>query len=244
MPKNRPLSVVDSRLNDISGLIKQIIEEKGQADVLEIGCGNGIPMHQLKLIFGDNLNIYGINKEVKHGSFEIALNVGSIDGVFSDEDKSKLQLMKKRPNFVVADAGNQIPFIDNSFDVIYSIITLPFVYDKFNLLVESNRVLKYDGLARIQYSSFMSENPKGYESLIYIGENGKEIPFKDFIKRFDSINHIKSKYFEIKKSEGLDFGVRLCDTIRLGDIMPPPDLTNPDKSCRMFVKSIYEVKSD
>ena len=58
--------------------------------------------------------------------------------------KRKAKAQNKKVNFMVADAQN-LPFLDNSFDVIFSCECLEHSTNPEKTLVEFNRVLKTDG---------------------------------------------------------------------------------------------------
>ena len=95
--------------------------------VLDVGCGTGLVMKEL---LEDSKKIYGI-------------------------DFSEGMLVKaKEKNLIVSKAdGTNLPFNDNSFDVVYSVRVLPHIPNVIKVLREIKRVVKKDGLLILEFYS-------------------------------------------------------------------------------------------
>lgn len=172
MVRNRLYDELARRIGPVVEIIEGFVERTGGAQVLEIGAGSGLVMHQLQMIFGDRLEICGLNRRLHHGSQRLSLEAGLEDGIF---DHAAIDYYRSRrpPLYVCADAGISIPLADACFDFAYSQATIPFIADKANLIHEVNRVLKPGGFAHLQ----MNLNPRfmlgDTDSLFRIRRNGQ-----------------------------------------------------------------------
>lgn len=247
MAKNRPLRGVKYRLGHVDAVISDLIDARGVVDILEIGCGFGLPMLELKRKFGDKVKITGINR----------------DAIFNDPRRALVEGVKKRcfwpweiftyeskfgfPTYVNCDAGAGLPFPDLSFDFIYSIATTFFVPDKLNLLSEVNRILKDDSTARIHFVLRASEAcapaqlpDPGFDNLCEISSaTGDVLDTKEFLAAHSGISFNKSpcgdaEYLELKKSKRLDFQTDYLDGVFLNKINP---------AWIPYVRSRYQMKS-
>lgn len=99
--------------------------------LLEVGCGYGMML--IHGLFSYSLDIYGIEptKKTFDGRYEISQILLAENDVASDRVRSGV--------------GEQIPFDDATFDIVYSFQVLEHVQDPRQVLKESWRVLKPGG---------------------------------------------------------------------------------------------------
>lgn len=247
MAKNRPLRAVYRRLDRIDGIISKAIRERGKADVLEVGCGLGLPMIQLMRRFGKKIEITGINKDAEFNQPSQAMWWGI----------RKLALMPwvplihkwqhGFPTYVNCDASKPLPFADNRFDLVYSIATTLFLHDKMGFLQEVNRVLRPGAIARLHFTYSLTEFPNyarmpppPYDNVCEIRDAaGEVVPFEEFIKTYDNIKIVeqpdgKDPYLELRKtSSELDFGLTHVAGYFLNEVDPTWD---------EFAKSVYQMR--
>lgn len=100
--------------------------------VLDTGCGYGMMLIHSRLNYG--IDVHGLepSKREYEGRFEIAQMLLADNGL----DQSLIQ----------CGIGEQMPFPDSSFDVVFSFQVLEHVYDPRRVLMESWRVLKPGGI--------------------------------------------------------------------------------------------------
>lgn len=245
MAKNRPLRGVRIRLGPIDGIISDLIDSRGRANILEVGCGFGLPMLELKRKFGEKLSITGINRDAEFNDPRRALVEGLKKRCFWPWELRTYERKYGFPTYVNCDAGAGLPFPDRSFDFVYSIATTFFVPDKLNFLSEVNRVLKDDSIARIHFVLRASESctaamwpGKVFDNLCEItSPAGDVLATRDFLERHPGISFNKSlcgdaEYLELRKSESLDFQVRYLDGTFLSQI---------NKSWIPYVRSRYQA---
>lgn len=215
--KDRPLNGVLKKLGRIDALVEQYIHEQGCVNVLEVGCGRGLAMHELKMRYGGRLSIVGVNIRRSDGCHELALSAALEQGVVSPEQHAKLGTAD-RPKYVIADAGICLPFSGRSFDVIYSRATAAFIVDKIHFLEEVNRVLKDQGIARIEMMTTRLNFAPPFDVLCEIkAPSGQLVAFEEFITAFKSITVVArdNPVLQLSRIPCLDFGLQLSDSVNL-----------------------------
>jgi ubiquinone/menaquinone biosynthesis C-methylase UbiE len=114
--------------------------------VMEIGTGNGRVLMTLKKMFPE-IEFYGINKEKTHTFYR---RESFILTAFKFNIFNKAQIESIELPYIVfedLDFGNQIPYNQNKFDLIFSQATITKIKYKFELFNEIMRVLKPGGLS-------------------------------------------------------------------------------------------------
>ncbi|MBJ7574391.1 class I SAM-dependent methyltransferase [Luteimonas sp. MC1828] len=208
-----------------------MIDARGVVDILEIGCGFGLPMLELKRKFGDSINITGINRDAKFNDPRRALVEGVKKRCFWPWEIYTYESKYGFPAYVNCDAGAGLPFPDQTFDFIYSIATTFFVPDKLNLLSEVNRVLKNESNARIHFVLRASEScapsqlpHADCDNLCEISSAaGEVLDTRQFLESHSGIAFKKSpcgdaEFLELEKSQSLDFQTRYLDGVFLSEM--------------------------
>jgi len=85
----------------------------------------------------------GLGLEIGVGSGRFAQPLGAKIGI--DPSGNMLKLAKERGIQVIQGAGENLPFKDNTFDLVLIVVTLCFVENPVNVLSEARRVLKRGG---------------------------------------------------------------------------------------------------
>ncbi len=106
--KTRGFWSVNQRLGNIVIILRSFIKTRKKVSVLEVGCGYGIAMNELKEKFPE-LNVVGMNYR-------------------------KYPEQIKGLKYIYGDAGKKIHLPNNSIDLIYSIATLHSLEIKLNFL--------------------------------------------------------------------------------------------------------------
>ncbi len=118
--------------------------------ILDIGCGGGKTVAKLSNMIG-NGKVYGID--------------------YSELCVAKSQKLNHKnilcgKTKILQSSVSQLPFEDNTFDVVTAIETYYFWPDKINDLIEINRVLKSTGKLMLVFEMLKSEDePKKWEKV-------------------------------------------------------------------------------
>ncbi len=110
--------------------------------ILEIGSGLGINL----LVWMKAFNVDG------YGIEPAAVGFGSSYEI----SKKMFHLNDVDPERIVNAVGENMPFEDNSFDIVYSSNVLEHVQSPFNVLDEAIRVVRPGGIIQIVYPNYMS----------------------------------------------------------------------------------------
>jgi len=234
MKRDRGITELDSYLGNFTKEIQRRISQKGKVKILDAGCGYGIVMIELVKKFGDKVEVIGYNQNKSHGTVKELKERAVRTGIFTKEEINKL---KNFPKIIYLDADKGLPFKNNSFDFVFSLASIYLYKDKIKFLEECNRILKKDGIARIQL--FETEFVENKEDIFMKLKNSNNKPFWelwdkrkriDFISYFEKIKGVKVKfgkrednkhiivYLEIKKIPNLDFKLRFVDYIDMRPI--------------------------
>jgi len=126
-----PLMLEAARYSEYFDEIQRQVGDLSGKHILEVGCGYGA-----MLVYGCltlNLDIHGVepSKRDYDGRYEIAQQLLAENGLAAVRIREGI--------------GEQLPFVDASFDIVYSFQVLEHVQDPFRVLAEAWRVLKPGG---------------------------------------------------------------------------------------------------
>lgn len=154
LEEGRNHRLVDVNSNLIPYQLEELIQERITANrmtrdktrVMEIGAGSGLAIMELKKKFPE-VEFYIINRRKTHGIYRKE-NIGGAAlaaGIFKVKDLKEIEL----PYLVFRDLdyGTNIPYDNQRFDVIYSYQFLNGIRYEYELLSETLRVLKSDGIS-------------------------------------------------------------------------------------------------
>ena len=126
------------------------------------------------------------------------------------------------PTIAYVDVADGLPYPDGSFDVVYSQVAWRYFGNKVGVLREVSRVLRDDGIAKIDAEELRPDLPAEYQRLVEIWDEGRLVPFHDYAARFGMtfVASVEGEYLRFGKTA--DFGEDLhpvCQ-IDLGEIFP------------------------
>ncbi|MDO8564037.1 MAG: methyltransferase domain-containing protein [Nanoarchaeota archaeon] len=217
MVKTRGLEEAERKLGNLVEIISNLLKKKKKIKVFESGYGYGKVMSELKVRFGDKIEITGMNYKKSHGDKKKVVSFALKERIISKSNINKLNSIK----VVFGDAGKKLPFKSGSIDLVYSQTSAYLYEDKMHFFEEVSRILSKDGIARITPPLFKENLPEEYKKILRIYIGNKEIEFKDFIKKFNKIKIIKlyggKKVIEIKGG-GIDFGLKLESVVNTNNL--------------------------
>lgn len=148
--------------------------------VLELGCGYGTVLLELQQRYGRRVEASGVNRERGDGDAEILLRNGIERGLIAAD----AALPQPLPAITYGDVAVGLPFADGSFDIVYSQVAWLYFANKVSVLREVSRVLRDDGIAKIDADELRPGLPSEYQRLVEIWQDGRSLPFGDYLRRF------------------------------------------------------------
>ncbi len=171
------------RIGGVFADIDQRLERNDVVRVLELGCGYGTVLLELQRRYGRRVELSGINREPGDGDADILLRNGIEHGLIAAD----APLTTALPVVTYADVALGLPFDDESFDIVYSQVAWLYFANKVAVLREVSRVLRDDGLAKIDADELRPGLPNEYKRLVEIWQDGRLIPFGDYLRRFSMV---------------------------------------------------------
>ncbi|MEO9135238.1 MAG: class I SAM-dependent methyltransferase [Casimicrobiaceae bacterium] len=163
----------------VGGVFAEIEERLARQDVvhiLELGCGYGTALLELGARYGRRVELHGINRVHGDGNPEILLRNATERRLTGDD--------VMMPTIVYGDVADGLPFDADYVDLVCSQVAWLYFGNKIGVLQEVIRVLKPDGIAKIDADEVRPGLPPEYGRLVEIWEDGKLVPFGDYLRRF------------------------------------------------------------
>jgi len=176
--RGRGLLKLEGRVGPVCQEVEKRLTNAGKkVQLLEIGCGFGVALMELRRRFSDRIELTGTNKEKRHGDTEAMLMAASLCNV-SDVLEAQTTAL---PTIMYCDMDDGLPFDDCSFDVVVSQMCIQYVHDKILFLREAARVLKDNGIAMIHTPLNSSEVPAPYDVALEIWDQGTPLTFSGYL---------------------------------------------------------------
>jgi SAM-dependent methyltransferase len=180
--------------------------------ILEIGCGYGTALLELASRYGDRVELHGINREPHDGDAATLARNAADRGIAVD--------VSRLPSLHYGDVAHGLPFADATFDLVYSQVAWMYFANKLGVLREVQRVLRHDGIARIDADEVRPGLPPEHARLVEIWERGTLVPLGDYVRRHDAqlLAAPEGHYLEVRAGNGLGDDVELVHEIDLSRI--------------------------
>jgi SAM-dependent methyltransferase len=191
----------DELVDRIGGVFADIDERlagRERVRVLELGCGYGTVLLELGQRYGPRVDAHGINREHRDGNIDIFRRNGLERGLIAPEAATTHPM----PTIAYVDVAEGLPFEDGSFDVVFSQVAWRYFGNKVGVLREVSRILREDGLAKIDAEELRPELPPEYRRLVEIWDEDRLVPFRDYAARFGMafVASVEGEYLRFGKT--------------------------------------------
>ena len=213
----------------IGGLSTEIEARLGSGTpvrILEVGCGYGTSLLELRARYGERVDLHGLNRQVGDGNREILLRNAAERG---------LAHAFPLPALHYADVADGLPFPNAAFDLVFSQVAWLYFGNKIAVLREIMRVLADDGIAKVDIDEMRPGLPREYARLVEIWEEGRLLPLADYARRFgmELTPAVEGEYLRFRKAPGFADDLELVYEIDLSRLHDHWD----------GVKCVYRVTS-
>ncbi|MEP7063583.1 MAG: class I SAM-dependent methyltransferase [Betaproteobacteria bacterium] len=178
--RGRGVAELVRRTGDVVAEIDRRLAERDVVRVLELGCGYGTLLLDLRQRYGARMDLHGLNRSADDGNADILRRNGIERGMVAVDGEPAPPL----PMIHHADVARGLPFGDARFDLVVSQVAWLYFGDKAGVVREVCRVLRDDGLALIDADEMHPALPPEYGRLVEIWQDGRVVPFGDYLRRF------------------------------------------------------------
>jgi len=184
--------------------------------LLELGCGYGSTLLELRHRYGPRVELFGINRRQRDGDADAMLRNGTERGLIAPGSA----LVDPLPAITYVDVADGLPFADGRFDIVYSQVAWLYFGNKVAVLREVSRVLRDDGLAKIDADELRHDLPLEYRRLVEIWQEGRLVPFGDYLRPFGMafVPAAEGEYLRFGKSPRFGADLKLVVQVELGEI--------------------------
>ena len=212
----RGVRELDRYVGGVFGEIDERLARQDVVRVLELGCGYGTALLELRARYGRKVELHGLNREHGDGNADILLRNAREQRLFGDAAPDVGEL----PSIAYGDAAAGLPFGDDFFDLVYSQVAWLYFGHKAAVLREVSRVLRTDGLAKIDADQRRPGLPPEYRSLMEIWHDGRRIPLAGYLRRYGIAftPALEGEFLRFGKSPGFAEDLELVYQIDLAEI--------------------------
>ena len=178
--RGRGVADLERRVGAVRAEIDRRLAQQNVVRVLELGCGYGTALLELRARFGTRVELHGVNRQPGDGDRAILLRNAADRGLPVDDAAPERAL----PTIAYADVAQGLPFADDTFDLVVSQVAWLYFGNKIGVLREAMRVLAPGGIAKIDADEVDPRLPVEYARLVEIWQEGRVVPFGDYLRRF------------------------------------------------------------
>ena len=198
--RGRGLADLEERVGDVCVEIDARLRNRPLVRVLELGCGYAIALIDLAARYGARVETCGINLQQEAGQQEILHREAERRGI---DVSAQPRLL---PTLVHSDVAQGLPFASDTFDLVVSQVAWRYFRNKIGVLREVVRVLRADGAALLDADEFDPKLPPEYGRLVEIWEDGRLLPFGDYLARHGMAFVATSRGRALRMTKSASFG--------------------------------------
>jgi SAM-dependent methyltransferase len=208
-------------IDRVGGVFAEIdlrLQSSERVRVLELGCGYGTVLLELGHRYGPRVEAHGINREHRDGNVDILRRNGLERGLIAPEEATTRVL----PTIAYGDVAEGLPYAEDSFDVVYSQVAWRYFGDKIYVLREVSRVLRNDGIAKIDAEELRPDLPPEYQRLVEIWDEGRLVTFHDYAAEYGMtfVASVEGEYLRFGKCARIGLDLELVSQLDLSKVNP------------------------
>jgi SAM-dependent methyltransferase len=225
----RGLRDLDRLVGGVVDDIDAMLARRATVRVLELGCGYGTALLELRARYGGRVELNGLNRFASDGAADVLYRNALDRGLLGEGEAASAPW----PAIRHGDIASGLPYADDSFDLVYSQVAWLYFSNKIGVVREVMRVLSADGVAKIDADEIHPALPPEYARLVEIWEDGRLLPFGEYLKRYGGafMAAPEGEYLRFCKADAFGLDLALALTIDVAAINPDWD----------GVKCIYRV---
>jgi ubiquinone/menaquinone biosynthesis C-methylase UbiE len=218
--RSRGLEETKNIIGDIKKEVDLLLKVNNKIKILDVGCGYGKTLLELKKIYGDKIFTFGINKESRW-NLNLIRKFAIAERIFAKEE-----INKNLPKLIICDVDNGIPFKDNFFDFVFSQRTIQYISDKAKYLEELNRVASPKGIIITDIQDGSKDRPLELQHRWEIWNKSKKVNIHNLLSKKKNIYLYKEKknpqdkVIKMKKNKNFGLNLKLLSSIDLHKINP------------------------
>lgn len=206
-------------LRHVGGIFAEVearLRHREVVRVLELGCGFGTALLELRKRYGARVSLHGVNRRQRDGDDDAFLRNGIERGLIAPAASSAEPL----PAIAYVDIAEGLPFESDSFDLVYSQVAWFYFANKVAVIREVSRVLRQDGLAKIDADELRPDLPAEYRRLVEIWDGERLVPFGDYLRSFGMALEPapEGEYLRFGKSPRFGEDLRLVFQVDLSEV--------------------------
>jgi SAM-dependent methyltransferase len=204
------------RVGGVFAEIEDRLTRQDEVRVLELGCGFGTVLLELRQRFGSRVVLHGMNRRPRDGDADTLLRNGIERGLIAPG----APLADPLPTVVFGDVADGLPFADDSLDIVYSQVAWLYFSNKIGVLREVIRTLRNDGFAKIDADEVRPELPREYQRLVEIWQEDRLVPFGEYLRKYGAalMPSAEGEHLRIGKSARFGEDLALVFEVDLGEI--------------------------
>ena len=155
--------------------------------------------------------MHGLNRFPSDGAADVLYRNAVEHGLLGEGEAASAPW----PAIRHGDIACGLPYPDDSFDLVYSQVAWLYFGNKIGVVREVMRVLRADGIAKIDADEIHPALPPEYARLVEIWDGGKLLPFGDYMRRYGGafMPAPEGEYLRLCKTQG--FGADLWPVVEI-----------------------------